>query len=96
MIDKRPRVLYSYHDEKWPCLYMLSLAQQLVLDAAHKGSVARFVNHSCEPNAALQRWQVLGQGRLGLFATRDLLDGEEVTVGKFCVTLWLLRFFSHH
>ena len=71
-----------YHDEGWPCLYMLALTNQLVIDAAHKGSVARFINHSCEPNAVIQRWQVVGEDRLGVFVTRDIAPGDEVTVGE--------------
>ena len=31
-----------------------------MLDAKHMGSVARFANHSCEPNCELQKWSVLG------------------------------------
>ena len=61
---------------------MLALTNQLFIDAAHKGSVARFTNHSCEPNCVIQRWQVLGEDRLGVFATQDIPAGAEVTVGK--------------
>lgn len=28
------------------------------IDAEHKGGIARFVNHSCEPNCVMQRWKV--------------------------------------
>lgn len=31
-----------------------------MLDAKRMGSVARFANHSCEPNCDLQKWSVLG------------------------------------
>ena len=86
-----------YHEEQWPCLYMLALTSQLLIDAAHIGSVARFINHSCEPNCVIQRWQVLGEDRLGVFATRDIAPGDEVTVGNtlsICLAPHALNFTS--
>lgn len=35
-----------------------------MLDAKNMGSVARFANHSCEPNCELQKWSVLGNCRI--------------------------------
>jgi SET domain len=40
--------------------YFASLGGGLMLDAKNMGSVARFANHSCEPNCELQKWSVLG------------------------------------
>lgn len=41
--------------------------------------LARFVNHSCEPNCEIQKWSVNGRFRMGLFAQRDIEPGEELT-----------------
>lgn len=50
-----------------------------IIDARFKGNAARFINHSCDPNAELQRWQVKGYTRIGIFALRDIAAGEEIT-----------------
>jgi SET domain-containing protein len=38
--------------------YLMDLSKQEVIDATMKGGVARFINHSCEPNCETQKWQV--------------------------------------
>ena len=40
---------------------------------------ARFANHSCDPNCATQKWNVAGELRVGIFATKDIPAGEEIT-----------------
>ena len=36
-----------------------------------QSNYARFINHSCKPNAELQRWSVAGFTRIGIFAKED-------------------------
>lgn len=31
-----------------------------MVDAKRMGSIARFANHSCDPNSELQKWSVMG------------------------------------
>ena len=53
--------------------------QQMILDAT-RGSIARFVNHSCEPNCAMIKWTVAEKPRVALFAgDRGIMTGEELT-----------------
>ena len=41
--------------------------QSMILDAT-RGSIARFVNHSCAPNCRMIKWTVAGKPRMALFA----------------------------
>ena len=51
----------------------------MVLDAT-RGSIARFINHSCAPNCRMVKWTVSGKPRMALFAgDRGIMTGEELT-----------------
>lgn len=52
--------------------YFASLGEGLFIDAERRGSYARFANHSCEPNCALEKWTVGHEPRLVLVAMRDI------------------------
>ena len=57
----------------------MSFSQKMIIDAT-RGSVARFVNHSCEPNCNMVMWTVAGKPRVALFAgDRGIATGEELT-----------------
>ena len=43
------------------------------------GCEARFINHSCNPNCDIEKWNVLGEWRIGIFANRDIPAGEELS-----------------
>lgn len=64
----------------------MDLGEGEVIDASQKGSILRFVNHSCGPNAETQKWAVRGKRRIGLFATEVIEKGTEVRGRCFC--LW--------
>jgi [histone H3]-lysine4 N-trimethyltransferase ASH1L len=54
--------------------------QNMIIDATTKGSIARFVNHSCNPNCRMEKWTVNGKPRMALFAgERGIMTGEELT-----------------
>jgi hypothetical protein len=59
--------------------YIMELDSGLYVDGKFKGSVSRFINHSCEPNCELQRWNVRGMARIGIFALRDIPAGEPLS-----------------
>mmetsp|Transcript_30265 Transcript_30265/g.64228 ORF Transcript_30265/g.64228 Transcript_30265/m.64228 type:complete len:619 (-) Transcript_30265:124-1980(-) len=50
------------------------------IDACRKGGIARYINHSCEPNCALTRWNVGGTTKIGVVALRYISCGEELSV----------------
>lgn len=73
-LEKR---LSGYSGEKH--FYCLTLSNGETIDAGKKGNISRFINHSCNPNCVTQKWQVQGEMRIGLFAKRDILQGDELT-----------------
>ena len=53
--------------------------QNMIIDAT-RGSIARFVNHSCAPNSRMEKWTVNGKPRMALFAgDRGIMTGDELT-----------------
>lgn len=54
-------------------------ARSVYIDAKRYGNMARFINHSCEPNCQVEEWYVDGLPRLVVVATRLIRAGEEVT-----------------
>lgn len=53
--------------------------QKMILDAT-RGSIARFINHSCEPNCEMIKMTVAGKPRMALFAGENgIMTGEELT-----------------
>ena len=51
----------------------------MILDAT-RGSIARFINHSCEPNCRMIKWTVAGKPRMALFAgDNGIMTGDELT-----------------
>lgn len=57
----------------------MTFDQNMICDAT-RGSIARFVNHSCEPNCAMVKWTVNHKPRMALFAGAEgIMTGEELT-----------------
>jgi len=46
-----------------------------VIDPTYKGNYARFMNQSCFPNCEAQKWNILGETCIGLFAIKDIEEG---------------------
>ena len=59
-------------------MYFMALNGNEIVDASRRGNIARFVNHSCDPNMQVEKWYVNRQPRLGFFAKRDIGVGEEL------------------
>ncbi|KAI0862897.1 hypothetical protein F4860DRAFT_102469 [Xylaria cubensis] len=71
------RMNEKYKDNQ--CYYLMSFDQNMIIDAT-TGSIARFVNHSCQPNCRMVKWIVSGQPRMALFAgDQDIMTGDELT-----------------
>eukprot|EP00127_Corallochytrium_limacisporum_P006169 Clim_evm8s220 gene=Clim_evmTU8s220 len=76
-LEFQKRVL-KYHEEQLPHFYFMTLNNEQIIDATKKGGTARFLNHSCDPNAVTQKWMVNGRLRIGLFTTRTVKNGDEL------------------
>ena len=48
--------------------------------ACRKSNLARFINHCCEPNCVMQKWNVGGVQRVGLFAKYSIPAGMSAPV----------------
>lgn len=59
--------------------YLCEISREMVIDATHKANKSRYINHSCQPNTELQKWQNDGETRIGVFAKTDIMKGEFVT-----------------
>ncbi|EFA10454.1 histone-lysine N-methyltransferase NSD2 [Tribolium castaneum] len=81
MIDEQEyqRRVQKMHEQKEENYYFLTIDKDRMLDAGPKGNVARFMNHSCDPNCETQKWTVNGDTRVGLFANCDIPAGTELT-----------------
>ena len=61
--------------------YQFRVGPDLVLDATKKGSVARFINHSCDPNcyAVIKTTPQDGRRHIIIVSKRLILMDEEIT-----------------
>eukprot|EP00256_Glycine_max_P062645 XP_014632150.1 histone-lysine N-methyltransferase ASHR3 isoform X2 [Glycine max] len=59
--------------------YMCEIRKDFTIDATFKGNTSRFLNHSCDPNCVLEKWQVDGETRVGVFAACSIEAGEPLT-----------------
>lgn len=75
-LNARVKLRGSRNTTNW---YITQLTEELYIDAGRRGNLARFMNHSCDPNCEIQKWEVQGLPRLGIFARRDIRPGEELT-----------------
>ncbi|KAJ6525432.1 hypothetical protein DFH09DRAFT_1188402 [Mycena vulgaris] len=63
-----------------PHFYRIQLDERHYIDPSRKGGLARFANHSCDPNACVTKWTVGTRPRLALFAKQRIRQDEEITI----------------
>lgn len=59
-------------------IYMFRLDEDRVVDASESGGLARYINHSCNPNCVAEIVEVERDLRIIIFAKRRILRGEEL------------------
>lgn len=68
----------KYGKEGLKHFYFMMIHDDEIIDATKRASMARYCNHSCDPNAYVDKWVVNKRFRMGIFAKRDILKGEEI------------------
>ena len=53
-------------------VYIFELNSRYDIDGSYMYNTARYINHSCDPNCELQRWQVGNEIRIGIFTIKDM------------------------
>lgn len=67
------------HSQNRSGIYMFRLDENTVIDATLCGGLARYINHSCNPNCVAESVQIDRENRIIIFAKRDIQKGEEVS-----------------
>lgn len=71
--------LRYYRDNGVQHFHMMELSSSMVIDAGKQGNLARFINHSCEPNCQSQKWYLGNEPRIGIFALKDVKADAELS-----------------
>lgn len=72
---------------------MFRLDEDRVIDATLSGGLARYINHSCNPNCVTEIVEVDREYRIIIFAKRRINRGEEVKLIKgLCVRDKIINF----
>ena len=58
----------AYENQGFKDAFIISLNGSKSIDATKKGSLTRFINHSCQPNCETRKWTALEEIRVGIFA----------------------------
>uniref|UniRef100_A0A0E0EUT3 Histone-lysine N-methyltransferase n=1 Tax=Oryza meridionalis TaxID=40149 RepID=A0A0E0EUT3_9ORYZ len=59
--------------------YFFKIGKEHIIDATRKGGIARFINHSCQPNCIAKIISVRNEKKVVFFAERHINPGEEIT-----------------
>lgn len=59
--------------------YLFRIDEQRIVDATRCGAIARFMNHSCDPNCYAQIVNVENEPRIVIYSKRAIASGEEIT-----------------
>jgi len=55
--------------------YLFSVNRNKTIDGAERSNTARYINHSCKPNAEIEIYK----GRVYVFSLRPINEGEAIT-----------------
>lgn len=58
---------------------MFRLDEDRVIDATLAGGLARYINHSCNPNCVTEAVEIDRERKILIISNRKILKGEEVS-----------------
>ena len=61
------------------CTYMMRTENGEIIDPTYSGNIARFINHSCDPNCVTRKWTVMKETAIGIFSRKDIQEDEELS-----------------
>ncbi|ELQ74993.1 Histone H3 (Lys4) methyltransferase complex, subunit SET1 [Trachipleistophora hominis] len=70
----------EYQQNNINSIYLFRLDKDLIIDATVYGNKARFINHSCDPNAEARVTLHDKQRKLLIYALKDILVNQEITM----------------
>ncbi|KXS18345.1 SET domain-containing protein [Gonapodya prolifera JEL478] len=59
--------------------YLFRVDEDTIIDATKMGNLARFINHSCDPNCNAKIINLDGQKKIVIYAKKDIEEGDEIT-----------------
>jgi histone-lysine N-methyltransferase SETD1 len=59
--------------------YLFRMLDDEIVDATKKGGIARFINHSCNPNCTAKIIKVEGTPRIVIYAMKDIGKSESLS-----------------
>lgn len=62
-----------------------------VLDATLEGGLARYMNHSCDPNCFADVVQIDRENKILIIANRRISRGEEVRIVVACIHFFSIK-----
>lgn len=74
-----PKILIIRFARQNRGIYMFRLDEERVVDATLSGGLARYINHSCNPNCVTETVEVERDLRIIIFAKRRINRGEELS-----------------
>jgi len=73
---------YPWEDGVPHHTFLFMLDDEVVIDGGRRGNMARWINHSCDPNC--EAW--IEDGRISFYTRRAIRPGEELTFDYHLVT----------
>lgn len=67
---------YDEYVEEHPNLYMFEVNEDWTIDGSNRKNTARYVNHSCNPNAGTNH----NGGKIKFYSIKSIKAGEEITI----------------
>ncbi|TIB40418.1 hypothetical protein E3P86_00693 [Wallemia ichthyophaga] len=74
--DRREK---AYEKQGIGSSYLFKIDDDNIVDATMKGSVARLINHCCQPNCTAKIITILGEKKIIIYAKEEISPGDEIT-----------------